>query len=161
MHSVKKSVLLWYSAQTMYDLVVDVEAYPQFLPWCASATVEHATAKGMRATLGIDYLGVKQHFTTTNTHTPGRLIHLSLERGPFSALQGQWKFTPLKDDACKIEFSLDYSFSNGLLERVVGPVFDTIASTFVDAFVKRAEAIHGELAKTTAPTKATQASETT
>ena len=143
MHSVKKSVLLWYSAQAMYDLVVDVPSYPQFLPWCSTAAVEELSDKGMRATLGIDYLGVKQQFTTSNRHERGRLIQLTLERGPFSALEGEWKFMPLKDDACKVEFTLDYSFSNILLERVVGPVFETIASTFIDAFVKRAEEVYG------------------
>jgi ribosome-associated toxin RatA of RatAB toxin-antitoxin module len=143
MHSIRRSVLVWYSARQMYDLVVDVAAYPQFLPWCARATVHEHSEQAMRATLDIDYLGLRQSFTTANQHDPGSRVAMRLERGPFSNLEGLWTFTPLRPDASKVELALDYRFASPLLERVVGPVFDTIANAMVDAFVQRAEAVHG------------------
>lgn len=144
MARVQKSVLLWHSARQMFDLVTDVTSYPQFLPWCAAAEVHAADANGMHATLYIDYRGVKQQFTTLNTHVRDERVTMELERGPFSQLHGEWRFTALSVEACKVEFDLQYSFSSSLLERAVGPVFEAITSTFVDAFVKRAEAVYGD-----------------
>ena len=132
-----------YSAESIYDLVVDVASYPSFMPWCSSATVHWATSLEMQATLGIDYLGVKQQFTTRNTLDAGKRVLLKLDKGPFSSLNGDWRFIARRHDACKVEFAMDYSFSNGLLEKMVSPVFDSIASTYIDAFVKRAEAKYG------------------
>jgi ribosome-associated toxin RatA of RatAB toxin-antitoxin module len=143
MARVQKSVLLWYSAEQMFRLVTDVRAYPQFLPWCAQAIVHAEDAHGMHATLAIDYRGVKQQFTTRNTHVENERVTMELEQGPFSQLHGQWRFLALAADACKVEFDLSYRFASGLLERVVGPVFDGITSNFVDAFVQRAEVLYG------------------
>lgn len=143
MARVQKSVLLWHSAAQMFGLVTDVPSYPQFLPWCAAATVHEASAQGMKATLHIDYRGVRQQFTTRNTHVPDTSVTMELEQGPFSDLHGQWRFIALSPEACKVEFDLNYSFSSGLLERAVGPVFELITGSFVDAFVKRAEALYG------------------
>ena len=141
---VHKSVLIWYSASQMYGLVTDVAAYPQFLPWCGGTQVHEATSEQMRATIRIDFKCVKQSFTTVNTQVPGREIHLRLVDGPFSDLQGHWRFTPLEGDkACKIDFELHYHFSSRLVEAVIGPVFGHIAKTFVDSFVQRAEAMYG------------------
>lgn len=144
MPKVHKSVLIWYSPQEMYDLVTDVEAYPQFLPWCGGATVEAEDGDTVRATVVIDFKGIRQSFTTRNTNLPGREVQMRLVEGPFSDLQGRWVFNPLADGkACKVEFLLDYRFSNFLVEKVIGPVFNHIASSFVDAFVHRAKAVYG------------------
>lgn len=144
MPKVHKSVLIWYSPQEMYDLVTDVEAYPQFLPWCGGATVEAEDGDTVRATVVIDFKGIRQSFTTRNTNLPGREVQMQLVEGPFSDLQGRWVFNPLADGkACKVEFLLDYRFSNFLVEKVIGPVFNHIASSFVDAFVHRAKTVYG------------------
>lgn len=144
MAQVQKSVLIWYSAEQMYGLVTDVESYPEFLPWCGGVDLHEAGAEHMRATLHIDFKGVRQKFTTANTMIPGREIELRLVEGPFSALRGRWRFTPLRDGrACRIDFELDYHFSNRLLDVVIGPVFSHIATTFVDGFVRRAEVVYG------------------
>ena len=143
MPNVKKSVLLAHSAEQMYRLVEDVERYPEFLPWCGQARVLERTPKGVVATLTIAFRGLNQAFTTENTNEPGRAIHMRLREGPFSALTGQWRFVPLAPDACRVEFELDYAFRNALVAKVVGPVFDHIAKTFVDAFVRRAERLYG------------------
>jgi ribosome-associated toxin RatA of RatAB toxin-antitoxin module len=143
MSSVKKSVLVPYSASRMFELVERVEDYPSFLPWCGGAEVHSRTPESMVATLRIDYLGLKQSFTTENTHEPDRSIHMRLREGPFKTLDGVWTFQPLREDACKVSFSLEYVFAGNLLSRALSPVFDQIASSFVDAFVKRAEAVYG------------------
>ena len=149
MKSVHKSVLIWYSAEEMFNLVTDVDKYAQFLPWCDHAKVVALTPEGMQAEVGIAMAGVKQTFTTQNTHTvkdTGRQIAMKLLNGPFSNLEGSWTFTPVGDAAqraCKTELDLKYGFDNAVLAALVGPVFDKIAASLVDAFVKRADQVYG------------------
>ncbi len=146
MKSVHKSVLLWHSAHEMFTLVTDVDHYPQFLPWCDRASVLETTADGVVAQVGIAIGGIRQSFTTRNTHVLNERVDLALVDGPFSLLEGHWRFIPLGDGtqrACKIEFSLDYDFSSQTLAALVGPVFDKIAGSMVDAFVKRADQVYG------------------
>ena len=142
MPDVSKTVLVPYSAQQMYDLVVNCEDYPAFLPWCAGGRILEQKGERVSAELKIDFKGIKQSFSTENINVEGRRIDMTLKDGPFQSLQGHWLFTPLAEDACRVDFRLEYHFSSGLLEKVVGPVFAHITSTFVDAFVKRAEAIY-------------------
>ena len=149
MKQVTKSVLLWYSPQEMYDLVTAVEDYPKFLPWCARGEVLERHADGITARLHLAYAGLRHAFTTRNVQEPGRAVHIALVDGPFSMLDGQWRFVPLKGaseaaaQACKIEFQLRYAFSRGPLEALISPVFDRIANTFVESFVRRAEQVYG------------------
>jgi ribosome-associated toxin RatA of RatAB toxin-antitoxin module len=146
MKHVQKSVLLWYSPREMYDLVTQVEDYPKFLPWCEKAEVLERHDSGMTARLHLAYAGVRHAFTTRNEHVPGERVVVRLVDGPFSQLDGTWLFKPLgqgEASACRIEFDLRYAFSGRTLELVVSPVFDRIANTFVDSFVKRAEAVYG------------------
>ncbi|MEN9539630.1 MAG: hypothetical protein RLZZ126_1865 [Pseudomonadota bacterium] len=146
MKTLEKNVLIWYSPQEMFDLVADVAAYPQFLPWCDHATVLEESAQGMRAELGLSMGAVHQRFTTRNVHEAGKSIHIELVEGPFSRLTGLWLFHPVGDGgqrACKIAYTMQYGFSSKALEAVVGPVFDKVAGSLVDAFVKRAEHVYG------------------
>ena len=146
MKTVHKSVLIWYRPEEMYALVVDVVAYPQFLPWCDHANVVAVDGKGMTAEVGIAFGGVRQTFTTRNLHTPGRSVAMQLVNGPFSRLDGEWRFIPLGDGtqrAARVELVLNYGFDNVALGALVGPVFDRIAGNLVDAFVKRAEQVYG------------------
>lgn len=146
MKHVKKSVLLWYSPHEMYELVTAVADYPKFLPWCARAEVLESTGAGMTARLHLAFAGIRHAFTTRNEHETDRAVRLKLVDGPFSVLEGQWLFQSVgaETQACKIEFELRYAFASVALEAVVSPVFDRIASTFVDSFVKRAAQVHGE-----------------
>ena len=141
MPSVHKSVLLHHSAERMFALVADIERYPQFLPWCGGAVLHERSMRRMVATIAIDYRGIRQSFTTENElHAPHR-ITMVLRDGPFSTLDGLWHFHTLRHDSCKVEFRLDYTFKSGLLGQALVPVFDHIARSFVDAFVKRAEQV--------------------
>jgi ribosome-associated toxin RatA of RatAB toxin-antitoxin module len=144
MAKVEKSVLLEYSAAQMYALVEDVAAYPQFLPWCGGAEILKREGEVTRAAITIDFRGIKQRFSTENRAHAPQMIEMTLVDGPFRQLDGCWRFKALGDSACKIELRLHYEFSSRLLGKIVGPVFHFIASTFVDAFVKRAQQIYGK-----------------
>jgi ribosome-associated toxin RatA of RatAB toxin-antitoxin module len=152
MKHVKKSVLLWYSPREMYELVTAIEDYPRFLPWCERAEVLQRDDAGMTARLTLAKGGVRHAFTTRNLHEPGTQVQVQLVDGPFSQLDGTWRFQPLgraglaaegEPRACRIDFELRYTFASAALEAVVSPVFDRIANTFVDSFVLRAEQVHG------------------
>ncbi|CAG0986846.1 Ribosome association toxin RatA [Burkholderiales bacterium] len=143
MKRLQHSVLVPYAAREMYDLVDQVEHYPRFLPWCGGARVVDDGRPGRLVRLDIDYHGIRAHFTTSNVNVEGESIVVTLVDGPFRHLHGEWRFRVLAEAACKVEFEFAYQFASGLLERAVGPVFDHIASTFVDAFVRRAESVYG------------------
>ena len=149
MKRVQKSVLLSYSAHEMYALVIAVEDYPKFLPWCARAEVLERRPDGMTARLQLAYGGLRHAFTTRNAHVPDASVSIDLVDGPFSLLDGTWRFIALAAPgdasarACKVEFDLRYAFAGAAIEAVLSPVFDRIANTFVEAFVKRAEQVHG------------------
>lgn len=146
MKTVSKSVLIWHSARQMFDLVAQVERYPQFLPWCDRATVLQTHEDGITAEIGISFGGLRQSFTTRNTQVPGREVVMRLVEGPFSQLDGTWTFAPIGEgeaQACRVSLELNYDFRSTALALLVGPVFDMIANSLVDAFVKRAEELYG------------------
>lgn len=145
MKHVKKSILLWYSQHEMYELVIAVKDYPQFLPWCERAEVLETHDGGMTAKLFLQYAGMRHAFTTRNAHVLDTEVVVGLVDGPFSRLDGTWRFLRVGSggNACKIEFEMCYAFANGPLEALLSPVFDRIANTFVDSFVKRAEQVYG------------------
>ena len=143
MAQVDKTVLVEYAREQMFSLVQNIDQYPRFLPWCSGATVDAIEGQTVRATLHIDYHGVRTHFSTENTHHAPDHIEMQLVHGPFKHLHGTWQFTALGDSACKVQLRLVYEFSNRILEKLVGPVFGFIANSLVDAFVRRAEQLHG------------------
>jgi ribosome-associated toxin RatA of RatAB toxin-antitoxin module len=140
---VSRSVLVSFTPEQMYDLVEAVEDYPSFLPWCGGATVAHRDERITRATITIQYRGIRQNFTTENTKARPVEMLIRLVDGPFSRLDGSWRFTGLAGRGCKVELSLRYEFSSGILGKLLGPVFSHIADTMVDAFARRAERIYG------------------
>ncbi|WP_293764964.1 type II toxin-antitoxin system RatA family toxin [uncultured Aquitalea sp.] len=144
MQVVEKNVLVAHTPAQMYALVDEVEHYPRFLPWCAKAEVHSADDGEQVASLHIDYLKIRQHFTTKNQRVDGQSILMELVDGPFRHLQGLWRFTPLGEIGCKVEFRLQYEFSSAILEKVIGPVFSHISRTLVDAFIKRADEVYGD-----------------
>ncbi len=142
MHKVEKTVLVMHSAAQMFALVDAVEDYPKFLPWCGGVDLLERTETSTSATLHINYHGIKQQFTTQNSKQFPHSMQISLKNGPFKHLDGDWYFTELRTDACKIEFRLNYEFANSFLEKLIAPVFSHIATTFVDGFVAQADKIY-------------------
>jgi ribosome-associated toxin RatA of RatAB toxin-antitoxin module len=141
---VEKSVLIEYPAGQMYALVDDVASYPAFLPWCGGTEILMRERDKVQAAIRIDYHGIRQTFSTENLLRPNESIEIKLLHGPFKQLDGSWRFHPLGDNACKIEFRLHYEFSSRLLEKLVGPVFQMIAHSLIESFVRRAEQLYGK-----------------
>jgi ribosome-associated toxin RatA of RatAB toxin-antitoxin module len=149
MAQVHKTVLIQHSAKRMFDLVDDVTKYPEFLPWCGGVDLLQQDANTTMATLHIAYHGLHQKFTTINTKTQQvtdktSLMEIKLKDGPFKHLEGIWRFTALNDEACKVEFMLNYEFTNGLIDKMIAPVFSHITNTFVDGFVARADRLYAK-----------------
>jgi ribosome-associated toxin RatA of RatAB toxin-antitoxin module len=141
MITVDRSALVEHPATQMYALVENIEAYPQFLPWCSGVEIVSREPGKTVATLHVLYHGLRQNFTTENINTPGQSIEIRLVKGPFKHLVGLWRFKPLGEEACKVSLHMEYQLASGMLATVVGPVFSHIANTFVDAFVRRADAL--------------------
>jgi ribosome-associated toxin RatA of RatAB toxin-antitoxin module len=139
---VRKSALVPYSAGQMFDLVYDVVAYPDFLPWCHRAQVISETADQICGRIEVARLGIHQTFSTCNRFARDRWMEIALLDGPFRRLHGGWRFNPLREDACKVELELEFEFSGPLIDRAFGPVFHQIANTLVDAFCKRAREVY-------------------
>jgi len=139
MAEVKRSVIVAHPPARMFGLIDAVEAYPEFLPWCGGATVLHRDDATTRATLHINFHGIRQSFTTENAKRAPHEILIKLVDGPFRSLEGAWRLTALGTAGCKIEFHMRYEFASRLLEKLVGPVFDHIAGSLVEAFVRRAD----------------------
>ncbi len=139
MKKISRTALLPYSAEAMFHIVNDVVSYPDFLPWCNEAEVLESTNNLMVAKVGIAKAGITQSFTTSNKLVPGKQIELSLVDGPFSYLQGVWHFKVLDEQACKIEFELEFEVSNSLLNMALSSVFEQVVSTMVQSFCDRAK----------------------
>ncbi len=139
---VDRSALVMHSAEQMFDLVNNVEAYPRFLPWCASAEVVSVDETAMEARLNVAKAGFKYSFVTRNElHRPER-ISMSLVEGPFSELQGEWVFTALNDEACKVSLQLEFDFTGRLTGLAMSKVFNQIAVAMVDAFCVEADKVY-------------------
>ena len=143
MKRISRSAIVEHSAQEMFALVDDIESYPRFLPWCSAAKVEERTPASARATLTVGMRGLRQSFTTQNELRPGEGMEMRLVQGPFRRFAASWRFKPLSAEACSVEFSLEYEMA-GPLARILGPLFDRIADTMVDAFKRRAGELYGK-----------------
>ena len=137
--TVEKTVLVLHSAEQMFDLVDTVEDYPQFLPWCSRTEVLKREGDELEAMLYMDYMKVRQSFGTRNHNTRPHHIRMDLLDGPFKRLSGEWRFHPVGDLGCRIEFRLEYEFASSVLSALIGPVFNRIAATLVDAFIQEAD----------------------
>jgi len=127
----------------MYDLVVDIERYPEFLNWCSKTRILERSESQVVASIEISFKGLHRSFTTRNRMEDGRSVRIELVDGPFRTLNGIWRFIDLGDNASKIELDLEFDFSTTLLSRLVGPVFSQIANRQLDAFQRRAVQVYG------------------
>ncbi len=144
MTSISKSALVPYSPAEMFALVEDIEAYPQFLPWCSEARVLERNADEVRATIALSKGGVDKAFTTCNRIQQGKMIEMRLVEGPFRHLEGFWRFAPLGSDGCKVSLDMEFEFASRMLDLVVGPVFSQVANSLVDSFQQRAVEVYGK-----------------
>lgn len=142
MPQISRTALVPYSAEQMYQLVNDVKSYPQFLPGCSGSRILDESASQMMAAVDVSKAGISKTFTTRNILVSNQSIIMQLVDGPFRKLMGGWKFTPIDDDACRIEFQLDFEFTNKLIELAFGRVFKELAGNMVQAFTVRAKEVY-------------------
>ncbi len=143
MAEVSRSALLMYSAEEMYQLVNDVDAYPEFLPGCIDSSILEQSIDKMRASVKVSKAGISQTFITENNLVVGRRIEMNLLDGPFKYLTGGWTFTPLDEQACKVNLDLSFEFSSKLVELAFGRVFNELIGTMVKSFSNRAKIVYG------------------
>ena len=143
MPKITRSALVMFSAQSMYDLVSDVESYPDFLPWCEEVKILEMKSETLDVALVIAKGSVRQVFSTRNRMSHGSIIEIDLIDGPFSKLQGVWNFKALGANGCKVSIEMDFDVSNKLIKTTIGPVFGRVINTLIDAFAERAEKIYG------------------
>jgi ribosome-associated toxin RatA of RatAB toxin-antitoxin module len=139
---VRKSAIVPHTTAQMYDLVTDVERYPEFLPWCRSSRLLSRDDNELCGEIEVSRAGIHQVFSTCNRLSPTRRMEIRLREGPFKRLHGAWEFTPLGDAACKVELELEFEFAGRLINAAFGAVFNQVAANLVDAFCKRANEVY-------------------
>lgn len=138
---VKKSRIVPYSCEQMYALVNAIEHYQDFLPYCTQSTVHHRDEDEVQATLNIGAGGMSKSFTTRNRLQTNKMIEIRLVDGPFSHLEGFWRFDEA-EGGCKISFDLEFEFAGRMFSMLLGPVFEQVTDKMVDAFCDRAEVVY-------------------
>lgn len=142
MTTVCRHAIVNHAAADMYQLVADIESYPEFLTWCASTHILHRSDEQVEARIDIAYKGINKSFTTRNYLQKGKEMEMCLVDGPFKNLQGFWRFNALDDTACKVSLDLEFEFSGKLVAMTMGKVFNEIAGSLVDSFCRRADQIY-------------------
>nr|VFJ62248.1 MAG: Ribosome association toxin PasT (RatA) of the RatAB toxin-antitoxin module [Candidatus Kentron sp. FW] len=140
---IHRNALVPYSAADMYALVADVPSYPRFLPWCSMASAEPLTEDEIQASIEISHGKVRKSFATLNRMNKDQGIEMHLLDGPFSFLEGRWRFESLNGEGCKVSLDMDFEFSNLIMKMLIGAKFTEIANTLVDAFCSRATKVYG------------------
>lgn len=143
MQHISKQAIVDFPAQDMYSLVDDIASYPEFLPWCATATIHERTDQQVEASIVLKKGLINQTFTTCNTLQDSTQIEMNLVDGPFSTLHGLWQFKELSESSCKISLEMEFAISNPLLRLTLEPVFTQVLGRLVEAFKARAEELYG------------------
>jgi ribosome-associated toxin RatA of RatAB toxin-antitoxin module len=138
MREVKRTALVSQPPAVLFALINDIDAYPQFLPWCTHARVLERTDHHILATIGVRQGALSGEFTTRNTLEPERAISMHLVKGPFTALEGRWLLTPIEPSGCRVDFTVRFAFRNRLTAMLLEPLFAQTIGSLVDAFVQRA-----------------------
>ncbi|MAZ40258.1 MAG: ubiquinone-binding protein [Legionellales bacterium] len=143
MVSIKRNAVVPYTPSQMFDLVDKIEDYPNFLPWCKASEIHERNEDEVKATLTLAKGGIEKSFTTHNYAQKNKMIEVRLIDGPFKHLEGFWLFEPVGENMCKIKLDLAFEFSNSLVSFAIGPIFQQIANTLVEAFCERAKEVYG------------------
>lgn len=135
MIQIRRHALVRQTPERMFDLVNDVEAYPRRFPWCSAARViEREGDEALVARLDLRFAGMTQGFTTRNTTERPHRLHMHLVEGPLRALEGEWTFTALGDDGCRVALALDFDYSGRLGGAALRLGFQGLANRMVDDF---------------------------
>jgi ribosome-associated toxin RatA of RatAB toxin-antitoxin module len=142
-HEVKRTALVTYTPDQMFDLVVDVERYCEFLPWVKGAQVHEKTERDLQASITMERAGVRQTFTTRNEMDRPNWMSLKLVEGPFKTLEGLWTFTPIGTAGTRVALEMRFAFANPLASMLFGRAFEHSISELIDAFIARAKQAYG------------------
>lgn len=126
----------------MYDLVNDIEAYPQFLPWCSDSRIVSRDDSIVVAEVEMNKGGMRRRFATRNQLTPPDRINVALVDGPFRELNGDWRFVALREAGCEVRLNMQFEFAGMLVDMALGPFFEQTCRSLIDAFVGRARQIY-------------------
>jgi len=142
MVSIKRNAVVPYTPSQMFFLVDDIERYPEFLPWCKASQILERTDDEVKATLTLAKGGIEKSFTTLNRNQKNKMIEVRLISGPFKHLEGFWLFENVGDNMCKVKLDLEFELANNLISFAIGPIFQQIANSLVEAFCERAKAVY-------------------
>lgn len=143
MPTLQRSALVAHSAESMFELVADIESYPEFLPWCGGAKVLERGATHQVASVSIAKNIRGSEFTTRNRLDAPHRIDMKLIDGPFRHLEGTWRFRALDEESCRAELEVDFEFASRLLGRMISPAFSRVCDSLVYAFTARADRLYG------------------
>jgi ribosome-associated toxin RatA of RatAB toxin-antitoxin module len=155
----RRSVLVPYTAEGMFDLIEHAEDYPKFLPWCVAATILERNDDWVAARIEFSYLKVRFGFQTRNPKRRPEWLNVRLVEGPFRHFQADWRLRPLGHLGCKVEFDLAYEVSDSVLDRMAAKAVDVVSRSMMDAFMRRAEATLPPIVALPPPTPAPMALE--
>lgn len=143
MREVRRSALVPYTVAQMYELVADVERYPEFLPWCSDATVLEREGEHVVARLSLARGRARASFTTTNRLVAGEFLEMRLLDGPFTALDGRWDFKAIGEAGSRVDLRVVFETRGSLAGLVLAPVFEGVCNQLVDSFARRARQVYG------------------
>ncbi len=139
MSEVLRTCIVNVPAKVIFDLVCDIDDYQNFLPWCNNSKIILINDNIVVGKIEVEYLKIKMSFTTKNTNINNEKIQFNLVEGPFKFLHGYWDILPLDISGSKVTFSIKYKLVNGLLEKVIDPVFNIICNSIIDCFIREAK----------------------
>ena len=142
MTRIDRSALVNFSAEQMFELVNDIESYPQFMQGCTQARIISASDEELVGELTLSKAGIRQTFTTRNQLEPGRKMSMELVEGAFRSFSATWHFNPLTDNACKVSLEMEFEFAGGLMDFAMEKLFKSSANSLVDAVVQRAHRVY-------------------
>jgi ribosome-associated toxin RatA of RatAB toxin-antitoxin module len=141
---IRRSALVTFSPEQMFDLVIDVERYPQFLPWVAGAQLHERSERDLRASMEMQRGGVRERFTTRNEFDRPSYMTMQLVDGPFRVLEGRWTFTPIGEAGTKVELEMRFEFASAVVAMLFGKSFEQSCGALIDAFIARARQVHAK-----------------
>jgi ribosome-associated toxin RatA of RatAB toxin-antitoxin module len=141
-HEIRRSALVIFSPEQMFDLVIDVERYPEFLPWVAGAQLHEKSDRELLASLEMQRGGVRERFTTRNSFERPAFMTMRVVEGPFRVLEGRWTFSPIGTAGTRVELEMRFEFASALVSMLFGKSFEESCNSLIDAFIARARQKH-------------------
>ena len=140
---IRRSALVTFSPEQMFDLVIDVERYPQFLPWVAGAQLHEKSERELLASIEMQRSGVRERFSTRNAFERPSFMTMQMVQGPFRLLEGRWSFAPIGTAGTRVELEMRFEFANPVISMLFGKAFEHSCNTLIDAFIARASETYG------------------